>query len=48
MPHECPICGMSFPEESMLEECKELDMNVQLIDKIMGRLKEHEEEYDDA
>jgi len=47
MSHECPICGMAFPDEKMVEECKELDMNVRMIDKIMGRVKE-EKEQDDA
>ena len=39
MPHICPFCGMSFPEKNMVEECKELDKNVKLIDSIMGRAK---------
>lgn len=39
MPYTCDLCGMSFPEESMVEECRDLDMNVRLIDQIMGRRK---------
>lgn len=42
MPHTCPICGMSFPDKAMVDECKALDMNVKLIDKIMGRSREND------
>jgi hypothetical protein len=44
MPYTCPLCGMSFPEERMVEECKELDMNVRLIDRIMGRKKDDDDD----
>jgi hypothetical protein len=44
MPHMCPKCGMSFPDEKMVDECKELDENVNLIDKIMGRIKKDEKD----
>ncbi len=37
MPFTCEKCGMTFPEESMVKECEELDMNVKMIDQIMGR-----------
>lgn len=39
MPFTCPKCGMTFPDAKMVEECKELDENVKMIDRIMGRLK---------
>lgn len=39
MPYTCQKCGMTFPDEKMVEECCELDDNVKMIDVIMGRIK---------